>query len=107
MGVAAAAAVVLRSDEIRQHALPVPAGISELRPVIVILSLAADGNQSVDRARSAKPSTARPVDLAIVHVGLGVGVEPPIIGLVEHGLSIPDRDMDPEVVVLGPSLQQQ
>ena len=106
-GFCCATAVVFGPDEIGQHALPVPAGIAELRPVIVILALAANENQPVDRTRSAKSPAARPVDLAIVHVDLGVGVETPIVGLVKHGLAISDRDMDPEVVVPGTGLEQQ
>src|ERR1700730_8960547 len=102
-----AAAVVFRLHEIGKHTLPVPAGISELRPMIVVVALAANENQSVDRTRSAKPSSARPIDLSIMHVGLRVGVKPPIVGLMKHRFSISDRDMDPEVIVLGTSLDQQ
>src|SRR5262249_60734729 len=47
---AGAAAVVLGLDEVRQDAVPVPADIAELRPVIVVGALPANEDQAVDRA---------------------------------------------------------
>ena len=46
----AAAFVVLGLAEVRQHVVVAPAGIAELTPVVEILGLAADVDQSIDRA---------------------------------------------------------
>src|SRR6202022_1590042 len=44
--------------EKRQHIVPTPAAIAELRPVVVILRLAADVDEPVDRRRTAEHATA-------------------------------------------------
>src|SRR6185312_741200 len=107
MRAARAAAVVFRFLEIRKNAVPIPARISELRPMIVIGALPANGNEPVDRTRSAEAAPARPINFSAVHVRLGVGVETPVINFMKHRLSISDRNMDPEIVVARSRLEQQ
>src|SRR5437773_4702283 len=73
-----AACRVLEALEIGQDLRVTPAVIAEIRPAIVILSLATNRYQPVDRARSAECLAARPVDPATVHPRLGFGVESPV-----------------------------
>ena len=62
-----------------------PAGIAELAPVVVVLVLAADVEQPVDRARAAQHLAARLDDLPVVELGLRLGfVEPIDLGVVEQ-----------------------
>ena len=98
--------IALRLDEIRQHVVPRPAGVSKPGPMVVILVLAADRNQPIDRARSAEHATARPVDPASVHVGIGLGVELPVDEWVPHRAAVSDRQLNPEPAVVRPRLQQ-
>src|SRR5437763_15355916 len=70
--------IALRLDEIRQHVVPRPAGISKPRPVVVVLVLTADRNQPIDRARSAAHATARPVAPASPPVGIRLGAALPV-----------------------------
>src|SRR5438094_694144 len=44
---------------------------------------------------------------AAVHPGLGLGVEAPVHAGVEHGLGIPDGNVDPRIGVAWPGLEQQ
>src|SRR3984893_19421376 len=83
--------IALRLDEIRQHVVPRPAGVSKSGPMVVILVLTTDRNQPIDRARSAEHATARPVDLASVHVAVGLGVELPVDEPVPPRAAVSDR----------------
>src|SRR5205085_9018158 len=92
---ARAALVRLGPDEVRQHALPVPAAVAGRCPGVVILALAADVDEAVDRARAAERLAAGPVDAPAVHVGIGVGVVAPVDAVAPHRLAVADRQMDP------------
>src|SRR5581483_9411670 len=50
---------------------------------------------------------ARPIDFSTMHLGLGLRVEAPVVGLVKHRLPVTDRDVDPEIVVAWTRLEQQ
>jgi hypothetical protein len=102
-----AALVALAADEVRQHVAPAPPRVAVARPAVVVLGLAAHVDQAVDRRAAAEPATARPVHAASVHPRIGVRREPPVVDRVEHRLAVPDRDVDPEVVVLGPRFEHQ
>ncbi len=102
-----AARIGLELAEVGEHVLPRPTGIAERCPVIVVLVLAADVDEPVDRGGAAEAAPARPVDLPTVHPGIGLGLELPVVDRVEHGLAVADRDMDPGVVVLRTRFQQQ
>src|SRR5260221_458293 len=55
---------VLEALEVRQHVGIAPAVVAESRPAIVILMLAANRDQPIDRTGSAERLAARPVDSA-------------------------------------------
>ena len=78
--------------EERQDVVPTPAAIAELRPVIVILRLAADVDEPVDRRRAAEHAAARIGDGAAVRAGIGLGLEAPGEPLVVKQLHIADRN---------------
>src|SRR6185437_15749378 len=59
-----AALLILCAPEVGQHVPEAPAGITELTPVVVILRLAADIEQAVDRTGTAQHFAARLYDLA-------------------------------------------
>ena len=63
--------------------------------MVVVLVLAADVDQAVDRARAAQRLAARPVDAAPVHVRVGVGLEAPVVARAPHRLAVADRQVDP------------
>ena len=102
-----AALLILGAPEIRQHVGESPAGIAELPPVIVILVLAADIEQPVDRARSAQDLAARLDDPAIVQLGFRFRlVEPVDLGIIEQ-LAEAERNMNPHIAVVAAGLEQQ
>src|SRR5213078_1244126 len=74
-----AAFFVLGLAEVRQHVIVAPAGIAELAPVVEVLGLTADVDQSVDRARSAERLAAWGDDVAAITFGLRLGLVAPIV----------------------------
>src|SRR5204863_8207808 len=72
---AALALPAFRLAEIGQALVPRPAAVSELRPVVVILGLAADVDQAVDRRGTADHAAAGVVDGAPVGAGIRFGAE--------------------------------
>jgi len=104
---ARAALVALGTHEVGQHLVVAPARVAERGPVVVVLALAADVDQAVDRARAAQRLAARPVDAAAVHVGIGIGLEAPVVDRAPHGLAVADRQVDPRRAVARPGLEQQ
>ena len=92
--------------EERQDVVPTPAAIAKLRPVVVILRLAADVDQPVDRRRAAEHAAARIGDGAAVRAGIGLGLEAPGELLVVKQLHIADRNMNERVPVAPAGLDQ-
>ena len=99
-------AVVLALDEVRQHFFPAPAIVARRAPAVIVGGLASDIDQPVDRRRSAEPTTARPIDLATVHVGFWLGVIAVVVDGVEHRFGVTNRDVNPQVVVFRAGFQQ-
>jgi hypothetical protein len=99
----AAALVAFGLDEVGQHVVVAPAGVAERGPVVVVLALAADVDEAVDRARAAQRLAARPVDAPAVHVRVGVGLEAPVVGGAPHRLAVADGQVDPERPSGGPA----
>ena len=73
-----AARIAFDAPENRQHVVPAPAAVAQLRPVIVVLRLAAHPHHAVDRARSAEHLAARHRDVAPAGRGLGLGLVEPV-----------------------------
>ena len=101
------ALVALRLDEVGQHVVVAPTRVAQRGPMVVVLALAADVDQAVDRTRAAQGLAARPVDAAAVHVRIGVGVETPVVGRVPHRLAVADGQVDPERAVGWAGFQQE
>src|SRR5439155_25721633 len=90
--------------EERQAVFPRPAAIAELGPMVVILGLAADVDEAIDRAGAAEHAAARIDDFALL---IRLGLEPPGQGrMVEH-LHKAGRDVDQRVPVAPARLDQQ
>ena len=70
--------VVLDALEHRQHVLPAPAAIAELRPVVIVLPLAAHPHHAVDGARPAEHFSTRHRNLAAAGVVLRLGLVEPV-----------------------------
>src|SRR6516225_4400970 len=105
--VVGAALLILGAPEIRQHVGKAPAGIAELPPVIVVLVLAADVEQVVDRTRSAQHFAARLNDLPIVQFGFGLGfVQPVDLGIVEQ-FAVAKRNVNPDMAVMAAGFEQE
>ncbi len=104
---AALALPALGLAEIWQAILPRPAAVAELRPVVVILGLAADIDQPVDRGGAADHPAARVDDRAAVGAGVRLGAVLPRQGIVVEHLEEPGRDMDQRVPVAPARLDQQ
>ena len=92
--------------EERQDIVPTPAAIAELRPVVVILGLAADVDEPVDRRRAAEHAAARIGNGAAVGAGIGLGLEAPGELLVVEQFHVADRNMDQRVPIAPASLDQ-
>ena len=99
--------LVLGLDEVGQHVVERPACVPELTPVIEVLRLAADVEQSVDRAGAAEDLPARPVEAAPVERRLRFGLVAPIRGRIVHGLEVADWYVDPGIGILAAGLEQQ
>ena len=101
-----AAAIALDAFEQRQHVVPAPAAVAELRPVVVVLALPAHPHHAVDCARSAEHLSARHRDVAPAGVRLRLGgVEPVHAGTIDEACKA-DRDAR-ERMGLAAGLEQQ
>src|SRR5262249_11891754 len=101
-----AARLILRALEVGQDVLIGPALIAELAPMVVILGLAANVDEAVDAARAAEHLAARPEDLAVLELGLGLGLVAPVDALVGDRLAVADRDVDPRMrAIIAPRLE--
>ncbi len=76
-------------------------------PAIVILVLAANVEQAVDRARAAEHLAARLKHLTPVQSRLRFGLVHPVDALVLEQLAIPERHVNPEIGVLRAGFEQQ
>jgi len=92
--------------EERQDVVPPPAAIAELRPVSVILRLAADVDETVDRRRAADHAAARISNGAAVGAGIGLGLEAPGELLLVKQFHVADRNMDQRVPIAPAGLDQ-
>ena len=102
-----AALLVFGLLEIRQYVVKTPAGVAVLAPAVVILVLAANVQQAVDRTRSAQHFAARLKYLAAVQPRFGLGLVHPVDGLFLEQLAVAERHMDPQIAVLGTGFEQQ
>jgi hypothetical protein len=91
--------LVLGAHEIGQHLVPGPTGITELAPMIVVLGLTPNVEQSVDSARTAKHFTPWPVDAAIIESRVGFSLVAPIEPRIVHGLEVTDWHVNPWIPV--------
>jgi hypothetical protein len=103
----AAARLVLGFPEIRQHVVKTPAAVAVLAPAIVILMLATDVQQTVDRTRSAQNLAARLKHPSPIQARLGFGLVHPVDVFVFEQPAIAERHVNPDVAVLRASLEQQ
>ena len=102
-----AALLVFRLLEIGQHVVIAPTGIATLPPAIIVLVLAANVEQAVDRTRSAQHLAARLEYCPPIQSRLRFGLVHPVDGLVLEQLAISERHVDPEIGILRTGLQQQ
>src|SRR5205085_2665947 len=96
-----------RFPEIGQAIVPRPAAIAELGPMIVILRLATDVDQPVDRGRAADHTAARIDDRSTVGARIGLRAVLPGQGVVIEHLEEPGRDVNERVPVAPARLDQQ
>src|SRR5205807_8857261 len=83
-----------------------PAAAAHLRPIVVIGRVAADIEHTVDRAGAAQGLAARPLQLPAIGAGLAFAEVIPVdLGVVEDAQH-PGRNMNPDVAVGRPSLEQ-
>ena len=99
-----AAFVVLRLAEIGEDVVETPAGIAKLSPVIEVLRLSADVDQSVDRTGTADNLAARSDDVAIVAY---CGFVAPVVAPIGEKPAEAERNVKPWVPVVGAGLQQK
>ena len=89
-----------------QHVVPRPAPRPRLRPAVIVMRRPAQEHQPVHRARPAQHLAARPGDRPPVQFRLRLGRVAPIIAAGFGQPRIAGRDMDPDVAVRRPRLQQ-
>ena len=102
-----AALLVFGLLEIGQHVVIAPALIAVLAPAIVVLVLAANIEQAVDRTRSAQHLAARLKHGSPVQSRLGLGLVHPVDGFFLEQPAIAERHVDPEIGILRAGLEQQ
>ena len=113
IAVASAISVVALADaplqplEIGQHIRIAPAAITELRPGVEILALAAIVDVAVDRGRAAERLAARRIDAAAAGPGPRLLLVGPVDALHVEGLDEAGRQMDVGVPVAGPASSRQ
>src|SRR5262249_50477221 len=102
-----AALLMLGPPKIRQHVVIRPAGVAELTPQIEILTLAANIDETVDRARSTEHPAARPRQPAAGQLALRLGLKlPSDLRVVDVAIET-GGDMDPWIAVLAAGFQHQ
>src|SRR5215475_6977469 len=102
-----AALLVLGATEIGQNILKAPAGIAELPPMIKVRGLAADVEQSIDRARPSQHFPSRLNDPPIVEFYLRLRRVEPVDLAIGEQLAVTERDVDPDIAVVSARFQQQ
>ena len=93
--------------EIGQHVGIGPAARALLRPAVVVAAIAAGIGHHVDRRRAAQHLAAHRLDLAAVHVRLGLGAIAPVEHVVFVHLAHAERDMDERIEVAPARFDQQ
>src|SRR5215470_5608092 len=101
------ALVVLRLAEIGEDVIETPTGIAQLAPMVKILRLSADIDQSVDRTGSTKNLAARRNDLPIAALGLRLGRITPIEPAIAEKFAKAEWNMKPRVEIAGARLQHK
>jgi hypothetical protein len=102
-----AARLIFRLAKVRQALRVAPPGIAEVAPVVEVLALPADVDQTVDRAGAAEDTPSRNLDVPVVHPRLRLGLEHPVDLAVEHDLAETDRHVDPGIAVAPAGLEEQ
>jgi hypothetical protein len=82
-----AAFIIFCLAEVREDVIETPTGIAKLAPMVEILRLSADIDQSVDRTGPTKNLAARRDDLPIVALGLRLGYVTPIESVIGEKLA--------------------
>ena len=100
------AVIILGFEEIGQDLVPIPSGIPERRPAIVIGLRAAHIDHPVERGRPAERFPARPEQLSVVGMGLRLGPIGPVIGRIPQ-LDDAERGRDRLAIIGAARLQQQ
>src|SRR5262249_25940004 len=93
-----AAVIALHALEDREHVLIAPAAIAELRPMVVVLGLAADEDHAVDRAGAAEHLTSGHVDVPAAGAFVRLGAVAPVDGGIVDHLGDADRHARPEEI---------
>ena len=107
VAVVGAVLVVLRALEDRQHVVPTPAAIAELRPVVVVAGLPAHVDHGIDRRAATEHLAAGVADGPAVQTALRRGLETPVRARIADRVQVADRDVDPEVVVVPSGFDQE
>ena len=97
----------LAAFEIREHVGIGPAERTLLRPAVVVAAIAAGIGHHVDRRRAAEDLAAHRLDLAAVHVRLGLGAIAPVEHVALMHLAHAERDMDERMKVAPARFDQQ
>jgi len=105
--VVAAAFVVLRLLEERQHVVVAPALVAELAPMIVVPGVAADIEHGVDRGGAAQRLAARPVHAPVVAMFLRHRLVAPVVRRLVAEAGEARRHLEHEGVVGRPGLEDQ
>ena len=102
---------ILVLQEVREAVVPAPSRIrteSVARaPAVVVTGLAAHIDHPVDAAAAAKHLATRIAQRAAVQAGLGVGFIHPVGARVTDAAQVPNRNVDPRIVIVAPGLDQK
>ena len=102
-----AALVVFRLAKIRQDVVEAPAGIAKLPPMVEVIRLAADIDQSIDRTGSTKNPATRGDDPAVVAFRLRLSLVTPIESTIVEQPAKAERNVKLRVPVIGARLYEK
>ena len=74
--------------------------------MLVLLPLTATPNHAVNRRGASKNLASGPIDLALIELGLGCREEPPYRAVLPKDHADASRDLQPDPMIIGASLNQ-
>ena len=99
--------LILAHFEVRHDIVPGPPRIPKTGPLVVILRMATEVDHAIDRTGAAECSPSWPVNLSISQVFFWLGEISPVRWTWPDDTGRAGRNLHPDALVFGASLQKQ